>query len=148
MRLCNTVYVFDTNTIIRCFDCYNEDIFPCFWERFNSLVKEERILSVREVFKELEGYGNNVAEWAKKHKESVFPPSCDDELKLAGEIGENHPDLLDVKNQKRKNPVADPFVIAKAKLISGCVVTQDGFSRSGKMRNSPKKNGFYMQELL
>ena len=47
-------YIVDTNVFIPILNYYYEDIFITFWEKFNELVKENIIISVRDVYKELE----------------------------------------------------------------------------------------------
>ena len=46
-------YVFDTNSF-RVLGNYYPDQFPTFWERFNRAVTDGKIVSVREVRRELE----------------------------------------------------------------------------------------------
>lgn len=47
------IYVFDTNSFLE-LQSYYPETFPTFWERFEELVQDGRLTSVREVRKELE----------------------------------------------------------------------------------------------
>ena len=46
------VYVFDTSSFIVTGHYYRQQ-FPRFWEKFNFAVNQSKIISVREVYKEL-----------------------------------------------------------------------------------------------
>jgi hypothetical protein len=48
-------YVFDTNSF-SVLGNYYPDQFPTFWERFNRAVTDGKIVSVREVRRELDAY--------------------------------------------------------------------------------------------
>jgi len=121
------IYVFDSSPLIVLFRHYYPDRFPSLWENFDALVLERRIVSVREVRKELEGYGDRLSDWVKGHREFFLTPTTD-ELNFVNEIFKiTHFQML-VRKKERLNgkPVADPFVIAKAKIQEeGCVVTQE-----------------------
>ncbi len=49
-------YVFDSGPLIWMFRYYYPDRFPSLWKQFDSLVANERIISVKEVLRELEGH--------------------------------------------------------------------------------------------
>ena len=121
------IYVFDSGPLIDLFRHYYPDRFPSLWENFDTLVLEQRIISVREVRKELEGRGDRLSAWVKGHRE-LFSTPATDELNFVAEIFKvTHFQML-VRKKERLNgkPVADPFVIAKAKIqAEGCVVTQE-----------------------
>lgn len=121
------IYVFDSSPLIVLFRHYYPDRFPSLWEKFDTLVLEHRIISVREVRKELEGRGDRLSAWVKGHRE-LFSTPITDELNFVTEIFKiTHFQML-VRKKERLNgkPVADPFVIAKAyTLEGGCVVTQE-----------------------
>jgi hypothetical protein len=121
------IYVFDSSPLIVLFRHYYPDRFPSLWENFDALVLEHRIISVREVRKELEGYGDRLSDWVKGHREFFLTPTTD-EFNFVNEIFKiTHFQML-IRKKERLNgkPVADPFVIAKAKIQEeGCVVTQE-----------------------
>ena len=121
------IYVFDSSTLIDLFSHYYKERFPSLWENFDTLVSEGRIISVREVRKELEEREDKLADWVKNHHEQFLTPTTD-EFKFVREIFKipHFQALVRKKEQLQGKPVADPFVIAKAKLIdNGCVVTEE-----------------------
>ena len=88
---------------------------------------EQRIISVREVRNELEESDDELSEWVKDHRESFLTPTTA-ELNFVTEIFRipHFRALVRKKEQLQGKPVADPFVIAKAKMHEeGCVVTQE-----------------------
>ena len=85
-------------------------------------------MSTREVYKELEQY-NDVdftLDWAKVHKKMFITPS-EEETVFVREIlaVKAFQNLIGEKNILRGKPVADPFVIAAAKIYNGTVVTEE-----------------------
>jgi len=121
------IYVFDSSPLIDLFRYYYLDRFPSLWENFDALDLERRIISVREVRKELEGHGDRLSDWVKDHREFFLTPTAD-ELNFVAEIFKvtHFQALVRKKEQLQGKPVADPFVIAKAKIQEeGCVVTQE-----------------------
>ena len=120
-------YVFDSSSLIVLFRHYYPHRFPSLWERFDALVLERRIVSVREVRKELEECDDRLSDWVKDNS-LLFPVPGADELDFVLKIFEVRHFQALVRKKERLNgsPVADPFVIAKAKvLVDGCVVTQE-----------------------
>jgi len=121
------IYVFDSSPLIDLFRYYYPDRFPSLWENFDALVLERRIISVREVRNELDGYGDRLSDWVKDHRELFSTPTTD-ELSFVAEIFKvaHFQMLVRKKERLQGKPVADPFVIAKAQaLAEGCVVTQE-----------------------
>ena len=59
--------------------------FPTLWERFDDLIAHERIVSVKEVSRELEGQDDRLSQWVKDHR-SVFHQPPGDELQIVSEI--------------------------------------------------------------
>ena len=114
------VYVLDSNTISS-FQFYYEDIFPSFWRALDELVIEERVVSTDQVRLEL---GNKfrdeslVGKWVKRNR-SLFPVPSELELEFVASIFRvrHFQQLLGNKERLRPQPLADPFVIAKAGVI-------------------------------
>lgn len=120
------IYVFDTN-IFRELEGYYPDIFTTFWELFQAEVDKGDIVSVREVWRELEACPEtSVIEWAKTNSE-IFRPPTPAEAAFVGEIFAvpHFGQLISAKAQTTGQPVADPFLIAAAKIYVGTVVTQE-----------------------
>ena len=120
------IYVFDTSTLIDLFRNFYPKRFPSLWEKFDQAVKAESIISVREVFNEIEERGDRLSKWAKINR-YFFQLPASEELGFVAEIfAVSHFQSL-VRKQERLQckPVADPFVIAKAKVLVGCVVAEE-----------------------
>lgn len=121
------IYVFDSSPLINLFKHYYPDRFPSLWENFDTLVSEGCIISVQEVKRELKGRGDKLSEWVRDHGE-IFSTPASDELNFVEKIFKitKFRELVKRKDQLKGNPVADPFVIAKAQALEeGCVVTQE-----------------------
>ena len=120
-------YVFDTNCFIVIGHYYPEQ-FPSFWERFNQAVENGNIIYVREVRRELDRNAaeDHLVEWIELHKNIFVTPSS--------AVMQSVNEILSVPHFKASlpnrtllgnNPFADPFVIAQAKVMNYCVVTQE-----------------------
>ena len=120
------IYVFDSSPLIDLFRHYYPDQFPTLWQKFDTLISAQTILSVREVKNELDGRDDRLSAWVKDHRE-LFPIPVASELSIVTEIFKvsHFQSLIRKKQQLIGSPVADPFVIAKAKYTNGCVVTQE-----------------------
>lgn len=133
------LYVFDTNsfTVLR---HYFPDHFPSVWEKIGLLVFQEQFISVLEVFRELEAGGNRhpfIFEWIKENRRIFFEPTTD-EMIFISEIFKikKFQELVNQKQRLKSSPVADPFVIACARVRGGYVVTEEVFKEnSGKIPN-------------
>ncbi len=122
-------YVFDSNSLMNLFWHYYPKRFPTLWEKFDALVSGGELISVREVFNEIGSSEDSLGTWAKEHKNVLFLESTVKELQFVAEIFQvrNFHFQAMVRKQERLQgkPVADPFVIAKAKILNACVVTQE-----------------------
>ncbi len=120
-------YVFDSDSLINLFRHYYPERFPTLWERFDALVSGGRLLSVKEVLNEIGSGEDTLATWAKERKNALFLESTTEELKFVGRIFQvQHFQAMIRKQERLKGkPVADPFVIARAKVSGACVVTQE-----------------------
>jgi uncharacterized protein DUF4411 len=120
------IYVFDSNALIDLFKHFYRNRFPSLWEKFDLSVKEGNVVSVREVFNEIEGYNDRLSEWTKSNRYFFQQPSTE-ELVFVAEIFKvaHFQSLVRKKERYQGKPVADPFVIVKAKAHSGCVITQE-----------------------
>jgi hypothetical protein len=100
------------------------------------MIKDGKIISVREVANEINSYGNEdrLIEWARTHKELFLKPDRE-ELLFVTEIFkiDHFQTLVRKKERLQGKPVADPFIISKAKILNGIVVTQEQWKE-----NSPK----------
>ncbi len=120
-------YVFDSNSFIDLFNHYYQDRFPTLWKNFHTIVAEGRLVSVREVFNEISSANDVLASWAKDNKKLVFSEPTAEELRFVAEIFNVQHFQAMIRRQEilKGKPVADPFVIARAKLLDAYVVTQE-----------------------
>ena len=129
------MYVFDTNILITIFSFYYISTFPSFWGYFNEYIENGKIISVRDVLMEIEAYHNvnsNLVVWAKQHK-NIFCQPNESEMIFVSDIFsiKNFQNNIPKKSQLVGRPVADPFVIAKAKVNDGYVVTNEEYKKNG-----------------
>ena len=120
-------YVFDSDSLVNLFKHYYPETFRTLWENFHALVSAGELISVREVFNEIGSREDSLAIWAKEQKNISFLESTTEELKFVAEIFQvRHFQAMIRKQERLKGkPVADPFVIARAKIYGACVVTQE-----------------------
>ncbi|MFZ5979923.1 MAG: PIN domain-containing protein [Candidatus Zixiibacteriota bacterium] len=121
-------HIFDTNTLSSIFMHYYFDNFPSFWKKFNQLVKAGKILSVSEVRRELKEVNRWVylEQWAVNFPD-FFEKPTNEELIFITEIYsvKHFQQNVELKKRLGGKPVADPFVIAKAKIKNAIVVTEE-----------------------
>lgn len=114
-------------------------IFPSLWARFDSFVSEDRIIFVKEMKNEINRNHKRgpLAEWVKKHSNLFLSPTTEEAHFIADIFKVKHfQQLIRQKEYLAGYPVADPFVIAKAKIINGCVVTDEKHTpNAGKIPN-------------
>jgi len=120
-------YVFDSDSLINLFRHYYPKRFPTLWEQFDALVSGGELISVREVFNEIGSTEDSLGTWAKEQKNILFLETTVEEFKFVAKIFQvRHFQAMIRKQERLKGkPVADPFVIARAKILNACVVTQE-----------------------
>lgn len=122
-----TIFVFDTSSL-RVFGNYYPETFPSFWQEIGNLVGAGRLLSVREVLKELDKQSpsEHLNDWAAKNSHLFSPPSVE-EMSFVAEIFRipHFQQLIGQKQRLIGAPVADPFLIARGRAADGCVVTEE-----------------------
>ncbi len=120
------IYVFDSSSLIVLFRHYYPNRFPSLWKKFDALVDEKRIVSTREVLNEFKIHEDRLLDWANNHR-NLFPQPTVAELEFVAEIFKvtHFQTLIRKKERLQGTPVADPFVIAKAQVENGCVVTEE-----------------------
>jgi hypothetical protein len=121
-------YVFDTVSL-RVIGNYYPNQFPSFWAKFDALVTAGEIISVREALSEIQFQAKSaphIYRWAKQHRSIFLPPTADEAHFVAKIFAVKHfQSLISEKQRLRGSPVADPFLIASAKIRSACVVTEE-----------------------
>lgn len=122
------VFVLDTSSF-RVIENYYPDRFPSFWTLFDAAVYAGTIISVREVLRELgaQARSAHLPAWIKGNHSMFLTPTPDETLFVADIFRVPHFQALIGETQRlRGTPVADPFVVASARVRNGCVVTEEG----------------------
>ena len=124
------IYVFDSGPLIDIFNHYYPKQFPSFWERFNEYIDNGTIVSIRAVRKELEERGDKLSDFVKEH--NIFTMPTNEETRFVATIFQNRhfEHLISEKARLTGKEVADPYVIAKAKISGACVVSQEKFKEN------------------
>ena len=119
-------YVFDTNSF-RVLGNYYPNRFPTFWRQFDQAVIDRKIISVREAHRELKSQTQPpLSIWVEDHKD-IFKPPSPTEMQFISDIFsiQHFRTLVSMQSRLEGHPCADPFIIAQAQFINGCVVTEE-----------------------
>lgn len=116
-------YVFDSGPFIDS-RYYYPDIFKTYWNKLNELASCKDIISVKEVYNEILQGSDIVSDWAALNSE-IFEEPAAEEFEIVKDIMSKHKELIKLVNYTGGMPVADPFIIAKAKNNNLTVVTQE-----------------------
>lgn len=127
------MYVFDTN-VFWALGHYYPSRFPTIWHQIDKLAKSGDLYSVKEVLRELESNCpfESIEGWVKGHHD-IFRVPNEEETKIVAQIfqKEQYRGFVKRQNILKGLPVADPFVIAAAKIHKGRVVTQESLKEGG-----------------
>jgi len=125
-------YVFDTSSFI-VLGHYFPGPFRSFWERFDSAVSLSQVLSVREVYNELDNNSSrpHLRKWIGENKH-VFLIPTEAETNFVSDIFAipRFRELVGAKQRLKGTAVADPFVIAAAAVRHAHVVTEEAARES------------------
>lgn len=121
------IYVFDTSSI-RSLQHFYPSVFKTIWDGLDSLIQQKTLISTREVWNELErqNISADVLAWAKQNKRIFTTPNAA-ELQFVAQIFQikHFQSLIGEQQRLKGTPVADPFVIACAKIKGATVVTEE-----------------------
>lgn len=121
------IYVFDTSPLSQLFGAFYRSRFPTLWDQFDELVAQGRVTSTREVAREIDnGPIGELKEWKRRHPR-LFPPPTAAEGNVVRRIFEVTHFQANIGRKKllRGGTNADPFVVARASVIQGAVVTME-----------------------
>jgi len=121
-------YVLDPNCLIPMFKYIYRSAFPSLWERFDSFISEGKIIFVKEMKNEINRNHRSgpLVEWVKEHSDLFLPPTSEEAHFVADIFKVKHfQQLIRHKEYLLGYPVADPFIIAKARIFNGYVVTNE-----------------------
>ncbi len=122
------MYVFDTNSLSNVLRHYYRDRFPSFWEKFDAMLQNKTVISVREARLELEfRFEDTVIDQFTVHNPKFFEEPSAEELSFITQIYSipHFQHNLDRKKLLQGGPFADPFIIAKARVKQAIVVTEE-----------------------
>lgn len=121
------MYILDTNVFIS-LGHYYQRRFPSLWEKIDSLAETGELISVKEVYRELDNQCNfaEVQAWISKYRKIFMNPTTE-EMMLVTEIlkKKQYQGLVRRKNILKGLAVADPFLIASGIHKKAIVVTQE-----------------------
>ncbi len=121
------IYLFDT-VVFRMFGNYFPDRFPSFWDNLEKSVNNMEIISVKEVMNEIDIQATKqfVKRWVSEHKKIFFSPT-NEEISFIRELFNisHFRQIVGIKQRLQGFPVADPYLIASAKIKGGCIVTEE-----------------------
>lgn len=131
-------YVIDSSSLIHFEDTYPKDIFPTLWDEIYKLFDEEIVYSLKEVYVELEDsqelwddYKENFRELTEEESQAFNDILIDSRFEVFKRWG------------MKKEPWADPHLIASAMVNSGViVVTQENMNH-----NPERKIEYVCKEL-
>ena len=121
------IYVFDTSSLSK-LKHFFPAVFKSVWVGLDTLVQSGDLISTREVWNEIErgDVDPHTNQWLKDHKQIFTTPSTAEQRFVAQIFQIRHfQSLIGEKQRLTGTPVADPFVIACAKVRKGTVVTEE-----------------------
>lgn len=124
------ILVVDNNIFSRSFKNLSFSVFEeMIYNPWSKLIFEGKIVSVDEVYRELQRRWNEKSsegKWLKRHK-ICFQNTTNEEGIVISEIFKNKKFQEGVKERSIRdgNPEADAFIVAKAKVIGGILVTAE-----------------------
>jgi hypothetical protein len=121
------IYVFDTSSLSK-LKHFFPGVFKSVWTGLDALVLSGNLISTREVWNEIErgDVDAHTNQWLKQRKQ-IFTTPTGPELQFVAQIFQTRhfQALIGEKQRLTGTPVADPFVIACAKVRGGTVVTEE-----------------------
>lgn len=119
------MYVFDTSGLIALMGFFPSR-FPTLWQNIGQLISLRKFVSVKEVYREIEDRGDGLFDWAEENKTIFYAPTMDEATFIAEIFKISHfQQAMAKQKQLNGGAFADPFVIAKARVDKGIVVTQE-----------------------
>ena len=127
------MYAFDTSAFSQLFRSYYPDRFPTLWRNFDNLVASGAITSTREVRREIEDRpSTTLITWAGRNLH-LFPTPTSSEAQFVARIFQVRHFQMVIERRKllKGGKNADPFVVARAHVVGGVVVTMESEPPNG-----------------
>jgi hypothetical protein len=126
------MYVIDTSVISALHRNYYRPNFPSLWKRFDKLVNDGEITSVKEVLRELEDGGGAAYDWAVLHPHLFTVPDAKEGAFVAKIFSVPHfQGNMDKQKMIKGGRNADPFLIARAGVLNADVLTMEQLKPQG-----------------
>ena len=117
-------YVFDTSPLSSLFKNYYRGRFPTLWQQFDRIVANGTVTSTREVARELDRYGRVDQVWMRNNRYIFTTPTAEEGQVVRTVYQVQHfRQNIELKKIQKGGLNADPFVVAKAAVNQGIVVT-------------------------
>lgn len=121
------IHFLDTSSL-RQLEGYYPSRFPTFWRRFDESAVRGEIASVEEVLKEVRNgaAASHLLTWVECHAGFFQVPDAAvlDFMRTIFKVPKFQ-EIVGEKQLLKGSPVADPFIIAAAQVVKGCVVTEE-----------------------
>lgn len=128
-------YVVDTSSFIDLFHYYDRGVFPSLWQEFEELVDRRMLISVIQVKEELrrEKHGDQASKWAGQPsvRELFTSPTVDEMEFLRSELASSKFRDAVPQHLRSANEKADIYLIARARVSGGIVVTEERYKPQG-----------------
>jgi hypothetical protein len=129
------VFCLDTSFLVNGWQKqYSPDVFPVIWDELDKLMRQGRLSSCDEVYRDLEKQDDGLFAWAKVHR-SIFCTPEKRTLESLKVILEAFPNYSAVGGKISRS---DPWIIAHARTVGGIVVT-DEISAPRQRKTLPPK---------
>ncbi len=115
-------YIIDTSSLIDAAKNYDmkKNTFAPVWETIEFMISNQELMTSSEIAEEL--LDDDLKKWAKQQKGFLVPISKEIQ-ELVTEILKRYPTLIALRSKSNSN--GDPFLIATALHLEGCVVTNE-----------------------
>lgn len=109
---------------------YPPNVFPSLWRDIDTCIESGLLVAPDEVLEELEIGGDALYDWATKRPSLFIPPDRDIQNMVSSILA--HPEHVKLLYSKHATStvIADPFVIATAKIHACTVVSGEVFQSS------------------
>lgn len=122
-----SMYVLDANVFIDAYRrYYGMDFARGFWEWLESELADDAVRSIKPVYDEMTGYGDDLADWIRGPGKPLFGELSASEVAHVRDVAawvDAHPAKRATKNKFMSG--ADPFVVATGLALGWTVVTQE-----------------------
>lgn len=120
------VYILDTSFIIQLHENYYRENFVTLWGLFDEMLAAGQFSSTREVRRELEEQSDVATKWAEANIDLFTTPTAEEGRFVANIYAVKHfQQNIELKKILKGGKNADPFVIARAAVLNGTVLTME-----------------------